>query len=45
MERYVLRKLSESTDIIVTKADKGRSIVIMDVESYIEECERQLNGP
>ena len=31
-------------EIIITNADKGGAVVIMDVKDYVEECERQLNN-
>ena len=42
-ERTSLQKLRNRDDIIITKADKGGAIVILDVEDYIAEAERQLN--
>ena len=31
-------------DIVITNADKGGAVVIMDEKNYLEECERQLNN-
>ena len=31
-------------EIVITSADKGGAVVIMDVKGYVEECERQLNN-
>ena len=41
-EKLALRDLNCRDDIIITKADKGGAIVILDVEDYIAEAERQL---
>ena len=41
-EIMALNELQSREDIIITKADKGGAVVIMDVESYIKEAERQL---
>ena len=43
-ERTSMKKLSEREDIIITKADKGGAVVIVDVKDYIKEAERQLNN-
>ena len=42
-ERIAMKKLSDHTDIIITKADK-RGVVIMDVKDCINEVHRQLNN-
>ena len=39
-----MKELSDHTDIIITKADKGGSTVITDVKDYINEAHRQLNN-
>ena len=39
-----MKELSDYTDIIITKAYKGRAVVIMDVKDYINEANRQLNN-
>ena len=39
-----MKELSDNTDIIITKADKGGAVVIMDVKDYINEAHRQLNN-
>ena len=43
-ERTSMKELSEREDIIITKADKGGAVVIVDVKDYIKEGERQLNN-
>ena len=43
-ERTSIKELSEREDIIITKADKGAAVVIVDVKDYIKEAERQLNN-
>ena len=39
-----LKELPDRDDIIITKADKGGAVVIIDVEDYIKEAEYQLNN-
>ena len=43
-ERIALKELSDCTDIIITKADKGAAVVIMDVKYYINEVHHQLKN-
>ena len=43
-ERTSMKGLSEREDIIITKADKGGAVVIVDVKDYMKEVERQLNN-
>ena len=43
-KRTRMKELSEREDIIITKADKGGAVVIVDVKDYIKEAERQLNN-
>ena len=43
-ERIAMKVLSDHTDIIITKADKGGAVVFMDVKNYINEAHRQLNN-
>ena len=43
-EKTSMKELSEQEDIIITKADKGAALVIVDVKDYIKEAERQLNN-
>ena len=33
-----------NTDNVITKADKGGAVVIIDVDDYIREANRQLNN-
>ena len=42
-ETKALNDLKNRDDIIVSKADKGGACVIMDVDDYITEANRQLN--
>ena len=42
-EKKALEDLGKRDDIIITKADKGGAVVILDVENYIKEAHRQLN--
>ena len=44
-EKLALKDLSKREDIIITNADKDRTVVIMDVNDYIREAKRQLNEP
>ena len=37
-----MKELSKQEDIIITKADKGSAIVIVDVKDYIKEDEPKL---
>ena len=39
-----LQQLSQRDDIIITKEDKGGAVVIIDVDDYIPEANRQLNN-
>ena len=43
-ERTSMKELSERVDIIITKAEKGGAVVIVDVKDYIKQAERQLNN-
>ena len=38
-----MKELLKRKDIVVTNADKGGALVIMDVEKYINEANRQLS--
>ena len=42
-EQQALDRLSQRTDIIICRADKGGATVIIDVEDYIVEANRQLD--
>ena len=44
VETIAMKELGDHTDIIITKADKGGAVVIMDVKYYINEAHRQLNS-
>ena len=43
-EEDALQNLSKRDDIIIAKADKGGAIVIVDVDDYIQEANRQLDN-
>ena len=43
-ERKVLKELADQNDIIITKADKGGAVVIIDVKDYVKEAEHQLSN-
>ena len=43
-ERKALKELADRNDIIITKADKGGAVVIIDVEDYVKEAEHQLSN-
>ena len=42
-EREALLNLQTRNDIIITKADKGDAVMIVDRKDYIDEANRQLN--
>ena len=42
-EREALLILRKRIDIIITKADKGGALVILDIKDSIDEANRQLN--
>ena len=42
-ERQSLKKLRRRTDIVIKPADKGSGTVVMNRQSYLDECYRQLN--
>ena len=42
-EQKTPKELSKRDDIIIINADKGGAIIIMDIEKYISEAQRQLN--
>ena len=43
-ERKALQELSEWDDIMITKADKGGAVVIIDIKDHIREAESQLKN-
>ena len=43
-EQKLLGDVNVRDDIVITNADKGGAVVIMDEKNYLEECERQLNN-
>ena len=38
-----MEELAKRKDVIITNADKGGAVVIMDVEKYINKANRQLS--
>ena len=42
-EREAIKELSKRKDVIITNADKGGAVVIVDTNDYIKKAERQLN--
>ena len=45
-ERKALKELPSDTSIVLLPADKGRSIVILNREDYLEKCMDHINnGP
>ena len=43
-ERKSLKGLADRNDMIITKADKGGAVAIIDVEDYVKEAEHQLSN-
>ena len=43
-ETDALQQLSQRDEIIITKADKGGAVVIIDADDYIRKANRQLNN-
>ena len=43
-EQKTMEELAKRKDIIITNADKGGAVVIMDVEKYINEANHQLSN-
>ena len=43
-ELNALNELQKRGNLIITKADKGGAVVIMDVKDYIDEAKRQLDN-
>ena len=42
--RKAMQELQSRNDIIITDGDKGGVVLILDVEDYVKEAERQLNN-
>ena len=42
--RKALQELQSRDDIVIKDADKGGAVIILDVEGYIKEAERQLHN-
>ena len=42
-EHTAMEELAKRKDLILTNADKGGAVVIMDINSYIKEANRQLS--
>ena len=43
-EKKALKGLADRNDMIITKADKGGAVAIIDVEDYVKEAEHQLSN-
>ena len=43
-DQKALQELQPRDDIVITDADKDGMVVILDVEDYIEDAERQLHN-
>ena len=43
-EKKALQELQSRNDVLTTGPNKGEAIVILDVEDYIKEAERQFNN-
>ena len=43
-ERITLDSLRKRSDIVITSADKGGKIVVLDKEEYLNECTKQLEN-
>ena len=42
-EHVAMEGLAKRKDLIITNADKGGAVVIMDTDNYIKEANRQLS--
>ena len=42
-ELNALNNLQNRSDLVITRADKGGAVVLLDTEAYIKEANRQLN--
>ena len=36
--------MADRNDVIITKAEKGETVVIIDIEDYVKEAEHQLTN-
>ena len=43
-EEHALQNLSKRDDVIITKAVKGGAVVVVDVDDYVQEANRQLDN-
>ena len=43
-EQKALQELQSRDDIVITEAEKGGAVVILHVEDYVKEAERQLHN-
>ena len=43
-ERNTLDSLRKRSDIVITSADKGGKIVVLDENEYLKECTKQLEN-
>ena len=43
-EQVALKSLSQDDSIVIKKSYKGSKLVIMNIEDYIAEAQRQLNN-
>ena len=43
-EQRALHKLQSRDDTVITEADKGDTVAMLDVENYVKEAERQLHN-
>ena len=44
-DRDTMSSLKKRSDIVITSADKGGKVVVMDKVAYINECQNQLKNP
>ena len=42
-EHNAMQELAKRKDLIITNADKGGAVVVMDTDSYIKESNRHLS--
>ena len=43
-EQRALHELQSRDDTVITEADKGDTVAMLDVENYVKEAERQLHN-